>query len=269
MSIPYAEVIGDPIAHSKSPLIHNFWLRQMKLVGEYRATRVKPGELADYLALRRTDPHWRGCNVTMPHKEAIGEHLDDVDAAARRIGAVNTVVHHHDGFLIGTNTDWQGVNFALSGTAIGGKAVVLIGAGGAAKAALEALRLAKPAYLTILNRSEEKAGDLLRAFGLNGETGPIVAAPGADLLINATPLGMAGQPPLEIDLSALKADATVFDMVYYPVETALLAQARRHGLRTVDGLAMLVWQASMAFTHFFREPPSQPGSPQLRELLAR
>ncbi len=269
MGIPYAEVIGDPIAHSKSPLIHNFWLRQMKLVGEYRATRVKSDELAAYFALRRTDPNWRGCNVTMPHKEAVAAHLDDVDPSARRIGAVNTVVHHHDGFLIGTNTDWQGVTFALSDTPLEGREVVLVGAGGAAKAALESLRLAKPARLTILNRSEEKARDLLRAFSLEGETGPIAGAPRADLLINATPLGMAGQPPLEIGLSALKADATVFDMVYHPVETALLAEARRRGLRTVDGLAMLVWQASMAFTHFFREPPLQPGSPQLREMLTR
>jgi shikimate dehydrogenase len=269
MGVPYAEVIGDPIVHSKSPLIHNFWLRQMKLVGDYRATQVKPGELAGYLAARRADPDWRGCNVTMPYKEVIAEHLDDVDTSARRIGAVNTVLHHDNGFLIGTNTDWQGVHFALFDTEVAGKEVVLIGAGGAAKAALEELRQARPSHITILNRTEERARDLFRRFALEGETRPIAGAPVADLLINASSLGMTGQPPLELDLSSLRPGATVFDMVYHPRETALLTDARWRGLQVVDGLSMLVWQASMAFTHFFGEPPEPVQSPELRELLTK
>lgn len=268
MGIPYAEVIGDPIAHSKSPLIHKFWLRQMNIVGDYRATRVGPEDLSDYLTMRRADPDWRGCNVTMPCKQAIARLLDDVDPVTRRIGAVNTVINHSAGILVGTNTDFQGAHFALSDSAPTGKRVVLLGAGGAASAVLEELRQAGVAHVTMLNRTEGKARRLLDRFGLEGETGPIAGSPEADLLINATSLGMEGQRPLDIDLSALPPDATVFDLVYHPLETPLLAEARRRGLRTVDGLAMLVAQASMAFTYFFGEPPPAD-SAELRELLTR
>jgi shikimate dehydrogenase len=269
MGLPYAEVIGDPVAHSRSPLIHKFWLRQMNLVGDYRATEVRPEGLGLYLAARRTDPDWRGCNVTMPCKQAIAGHLDTIDPIARRIGAVNTVINHSAGLLMGTNTDFQGTHFALDSSAPAGKSVVLLGAGGAARAVLEELRQAGASHVTILSRSEDKARDLLDRFGLVGATGPIGGAPAADLLINATPLGMDGQPPLDVDLSALHPGATVFDLVYHPVETELLAEARRRGLRTVDGLTMLIWQASMAFTYFFGEPPPDPNSSELRELLTR
>jgi shikimate dehydrogenase len=269
MPVPYAEVIGDPVDHSKSPLIHRFWLRRMNLVGDYKATRVSPEELADYIAARRADPDWRGCNVTMPCKQAIAGHLDSVDPLARRIGAVNTVVAHSAGLLMGTNTDFQGAHFALDGSSPAGKSVVLLGAGGAARAVLEELRQAGASFVTLLNRTEEKARKLLDSSGLPGATGPIGGAPSADLLINATSLGMAGQPPLDLDLSGLHPGATVFDLVYHPLETPLLAEARRRGLRTVDGLTMLVWQASMAFTYFFGEPPPDPDSAELRELLVR
>jgi shikimate dehydrogenase len=267
MGVPYAEVIGDPIAHSKSPQIHTFWLRQMDIVAEYKATRVRPRELAEYLATRRADPDWRGCNVTMPCKQAIAGHLDTIDPVARRIGAVNTVINHSAGLLMGTNTDFQGAHFALEDSAPAGKQIVLLGAGGAARAVLEELRQAGASHVTILARSDDRARDLLDRFGLKGATGPIGGSPAADLLINATPLGMAGQPPLEVDLSALHPDATVFDLVYHPLDTPLLAEARRRGLRTVDGLTMLIWQASMAFTYFFGEPPPDPDSPALREAL--
>lgn len=269
MGIPYAEVIGDPVAHSRSPLIHRFWLRQMNMVADYRSTRVRTGELADYLAMRRSDPDWRGCNVTMPFKEAIAGHLDTIDPLTRRIGAVNTVINHPTGLLMGTNTDLVGAHFALGDAAPAGKKVVLLGAGGAARAVLEELRQAGASHVTILNRTEDKARHLLASSGLDGETGPIGGAPAGDLLINATSLGMEGRPPLDLDLSALHPGATVVDLVYHPLETSLLAEARRRGLRTVDGLTMLIWQASMAFTHFFREPPPDPEAPELRELLAR
>lgn len=270
MAVPYAEVIGDPVLHSKSPLIHNFWLRKLNLVGDYRASRVRPEEVADYLATRRADPNWRGCNVTMPCKQAVAEHLDAVDPVTRRIGAVNTVVHHSTGLLMGTNTDFQGVHFALRDSAPAGKAVVLLGAGGAARAVLEELRQAGASHVTILSRTEDKARHLLDRIGLDGTAGPIDRSiPVADLLINATPLGMEGQPPLDLDLSALRPGATVFDLVYHPLETRLLAEARRLGLRTVDGLTMLIEQASMAFTYFFGEPPTERCSTELRELLTR
>jgi shikimate dehydrogenase len=267
MTVPYAEVIGDPIAHSKSPTIHRFWLRQMGLVGDYRATRVRPEELGDYLRERREDPDWRGCNVTMPCKQAIAGQLETIDPIARRIGAVNTVINHSAGLLMGTNTDFQGAHFALEDSPVAGKKVVLLGAGGAASAVLEELRQAGASHVTILNRREEKARELLDRFGLEGAIGPIGGAPAADLLINATPLGMEGHPAIDLDLSALHSGATVFDLVYHPIETPLLAEARRRGFRTVDGLAMLIWQASMAFTYFFGEPPPDADSPELREAL--
>jgi shikimate dehydrogenase len=269
MGIPYAEVIGDPVAHSKSPLIHRYWLRRMKIVGDYKATRVGPGELSDYFAARRADPDWRGCNVTMPYKQAVAGHLDMIDPVARRIGAVNTVINHSAELLMGTNTDFQGAHFALDGSGPAGKTVVLVGTGGAARAVMEELRQAGASEVTVLARNEGKARDLLDRFGVEGATGPIGGAPVADLLINATPLGMEGRPTLDIDLSALGPGATVFDLVYHPLETRLLADARRLGLRTVDGLVMLIWQASMAFTYFFGEPPARPDSPELRELLVR
>ncbi|HEX8261423.1 MAG TPA: shikimate dehydrogenase [Allosphingosinicella sp.] len=269
MGIPYAEVIGDPVAHSKSPLIHNFWLRRMNLVGDYRRTRVGAEALGDYLAERRGDPDWRGCNVTMPCKEAIAAHLDTVDPVARRIGAINTVVPRSAGLLMGTNTDFQGAHFALCDCAPAGSKAVLLGTGGAARAVLEELRQAGAAHVTILSRAEEKARRLLDSFGVDGAVGPIGGAPVADLLINATPLGMEGWPPLDLDLSGLRAGATVFDLVYHPIETPLLAEARRLRLRTIDGLAMLIEQAAMAFTYFFGEPPPDRYSPELRELLTR
>lgn len=267
MGVPYAEVIGDPIAHSKSPLIHRHWLGQMGFDGDYRATRVTADELPAYLESRRRDPDWRGCNVTMPLKKTVMAEVDAVDPFARRIGAVNTVVRR-DEALEGINTDWIGVNLAL-GESRSGDDVVVIGAGGAARAVLAELRMAKPRSIVIMNRSLERARELLERFGLEGDVRPIGAISPADLLINASSLGMAGQPPLDVDLSAMRPGSTVFDLVYHPLETELLKRARAAGLRTLDGLEMLVWQASMAFTHFFGAPPEPAWTPELRELLTR
>jgi shikimate dehydrogenase len=269
MGIPYAEVIGDPIAHSKSPLIHKFWLEKLGMEGDYRRVHVRPGELQAYLAERRVDPDWRGCNVTMPHKSDIAAFMDEVDLSARRIGAVNTVKRHDDE-LIGLNTDWQGLNLALGEHSAEGKDVVLIGAGGAARAALEELRQAKPRSLVIMNRNTGKAAALLEYFGLEGEVLPLGEPPPADLLINASALGMAGHPSLDMNLSTLRPDAIVLDMVYHPFDTPLLQQARMLGLTALDGLGMLVWQAAMAFQFFFRASPPDPvDGPELRALLTR
>jgi shikimate dehydrogenase len=266
--IPYAEVIGDPIGHSKSPLIHKFWLEKLGIEGDYRAVRVRADELETYLAARRGDPDWRGCNVTIPHKVAILPLLDDVDPSSRRIGAVNTVARF-DAQLTGFNTDWQGLNLALGESTASGKDVVLIGAGGAARAALEELRRAQPRSLTMMNRDVAKAAHLIDHFGLEGRAIPIGDPPPADLLINASALGMAGYPPLEIDLAALRADGAVLDMVYHPIDTPLLLQARSLGLKAIDGLHMLIWQASMAFNLFFGESSRPVENPELRELLTR
>jgi shikimate dehydrogenase len=269
MGVPYAEVIGDPIAHSKSPVIHKFWLEKLGMEGDYRRVEVKPGDLDDYMASRRNDPDWRGCNVTMPHKSSIGALVDNVNPAARRIGAVNTVARI-DGDLVGLNTDWIGLNLALGSHSADGKDVVLVGAGGAARAAMEELRLAKPRSLVVMNRDIMKAAGLLIDFDVIGCVEPLRRAPPADLLINASALGMQGYPPLEIDLGNLRPGAVVLDMVYHPVETPLLAQARSLGLIAIDGLQMLIWQAAMAFQFFFKTSPPEPADcAELRELLTR
>jgi shikimate dehydrogenase len=269
MGAPYAEVIGDPIAHSKSPAIHKFWLDRLGMEGDYRRVQVRAGELEAYLASRRGDPDWRGCNVTMPHKADVAPLLDHVDPSARRIGAVNTVLRY-DEQLVGTNTDWQGLNLALGERSAAGRDVVLVGAGGAARAALEELRQAKPRSLVVMNRDREKAAALIAYFGLEAEARALGDPPTADLLINASALGMTGYPPLDIDLSPLRQGATVLDMVYHPLDTPLLRQARARGLVAIDGLHMLIWQAVMAFLHFFKaSPPEPPDSAELRELLAR
>jgi shikimate dehydrogenase len=269
MGVPYAEVIGDPIAHSKSPIIHKFWLEKLGLEGDYRRAQVRPGELGDYLASRRKDPHWRGCNVTMPHKSAIPPLVDDVDPSVRRIGAVNTVAWLQ-GVLMGLNTDWIGLNLALGEHSATGKDVVLIGAGGAARAALEELRGAKPRSLAVMNRDADKAAKLLADFDMPGEVLSFGTLPPADLLINASALGMHGYPPLDIDLSALRTGGTVLDMVYHPVDTPVLQQARSLGLTAIDGLQMLIWQAAMAFQFFFKTSAPEPvDGAELRALLTR
>lgn len=265
MGVPYAELIGDPVAHSKSPLIHKYWLEQLGIEGDYRATRVTAAELPDYLANRRGDPDWRGCNVTMPLKEAAFA-LVDANGPARRIGAVNTIIRHEQ-LLIGVNTDGQGLSLAVDMAGLRPKRVAMIGAGGAARAALEEMRLFRVDEVLLLNRSPEKAAALLDLFELQGEVLPPGAAPAADLLINASPLGMAGHPALDVDLSRLAAGATVIDMVYHPLDTPLLQAARARGLKAVDGLTMLIHQAAMAFACFFKDRPTQPDTAELRGRL--
>jgi shikimate dehydrogenase len=270
MTVPYAEVIGDPIAHSKSPLIHKFWLEELGLPYDYRATRVRAGELDSYFERRRADPLWRGCNVTMPHKIAVIGKVDQMAPEACWIGSVNTVARFFGDPLMGINTDWHAVDLALPSGAAAGKDVILIGAGGGARAAMAALQLAKPRSLTVFNRDRDKAAGLLRDFRMEGRAetlGP--ALPAADLLINASPLGMSGYPPLDLDLSILREGGVVMDMVYAPLETELLRRARSRGLQAVDGLAMLIRQASMSFRYFFEVGCEEPDSPELRELLVR
>lgn len=268
MGVPYAEVIGDPIVHSRSPRIHNFWLRKLGIAGGYRAVRVREAELPGYFAERRGDLDWRGCNVTMPHKRAVRDHVDELAPEARRIDAVNTVARAGDR-LLGLNTDGVGLERALPAGAVTGKDVILIGAGGAARAALQVLRAAGPRSLSLRNRDREKARRLLDDLEVPGDAeslgAPLTAC---DLLINASALGMAGFPPLPLDLSPMRAQAVVMDMVYNPLDTALLRAARARNLVAVDGLAMLIHQAAAAFRHFFGETVEEPDSPELRERLA-
>jgi shikimate dehydrogenase len=264
----YAEVIGDPIAHSKSPVIHNFWLDALGIEAEYRRTHVTPEGLGDFFARRRDDPDWRGCNITIPHKQAALDFVDDRGGVRQSIGAINTVFRDADGALVGTNTDAGGFYAPIAELDLTGAPVVVIGAGGAARAVLFALSKMEVGRVTLLNRSPLKGAALLAAFGLKGDALPLDASlPPAALLVNTSPLGMIGQPPLTLDLSPLPDDALVYDIVYAPLETDLLAQAHARGLETVDGLEMLIGQAALAFEIFFGAAPPRERDEELRALL--
>lgn len=268
MTRPYAEVIGDPISHSKSPGIHGFWLQALGIDAGYRACHVKPEELGAYFDSRRADPDWQGCNITIPHKQAALDLVEDRGGLRDTIGAINTVVRAEDGALTGTNTDAGGFYAPIAGLDLAGKQVALVGAGGAARAILFAFSKLGVGRVTILNRNVLKAAALLASFGLKGDALPLGAPlPPAALLVNASSLGMQGQPVLDLDLSPLPGDAVVYDAVYAPLETGLLAAAHARGLDTVDGLEMLVGQAALAFELFFGQSPPRDRDEELRELL--
>jgi shikimate dehydrogenase len=264
----YAEVIGDPIGHSKSPLIHGFWLKALGIDGEYRATQVTSGGLGDYFAARRADPAWRGCNITLPHKEAALDHVEDRGGVRGTIGAINLALVAEDGALIGTNTDAGGFYAPIADLDLAGAPAVVVGAGGAARAVLFALSRVGVGPVTILNRNVLKAAAMLSSFGLKGQALPLGAPlPAASLLVNTSPLGMTGQPPLDLDLSPLPEQAVVYDIVYAPLETPLLAAARDRELDTVDGLEMLIGQAALAFELLFGAAPPRERDDELRALL--
>ncbi|MDP1027822.1 shikimate dehydrogenase [Sphingomonas sp. KR1UV-12] len=268
MTRPYAEVIGDPIAQSKSPIIHGFWAEALNLDVEYRRHRVLAEELSGYFAARVADPAWRGCNITVPHKVAALDHVADPGDVRASIGAINTVFRQPDGTLAGTNTDAAGFWTPIAGLDLAGRPVTVVGAGGAARAILWALARVGAGPVTILNRNVLKAAALLASFGLKGQALPLgTAAPPAALLVNASSLGMTGQPPLDLDLSAVPDDAVVYDIVYAPLETPLLAAARARDLDTVDGLEMLVGQAAVAFAILFGVEPPRDRDDELRALL--
>ena len=263
---PYAEVIGDPIGHSKSPLLHRFWLDCLGVPGRYDAVRVSIDGLQDFLHGRRSDPRWRGCNVTMPLKQAAMALVDVFDETTRRIGALNLILND-DGRLVGANTDWQAIRALLDRAGVRPERATIIGTGGAARAALEEMRRMGIDQVDLVSRSPDRAFALLAEFGLAGEAITLGGRPEGDMLINASPLGMAGQPKLDLDLSGMAADATVFDMVYTPAETDLLREARSRGLRTIEGLDMLIGQAAFAFGHFFGKVADPVESSLLRDQL--
>lgn len=262
----YAEVIGDPIAQSKSPAIHGFWLSQLGIGGEYRHAHVTADALADYIAGRRQDARWRGCNVTMPHKQAVMPLLDAIDPLAARIGAVNTIVRDEHGWLMGYNTDAPGFREPLVGRDFA--VATVIGAGGAARAVLAALADAGVDWVSLQNRSRDKAEALLAEFALPGRAcglGEQVAP--ADLLVNTSALGMIGQPPLPHLLDDVADGGVVYDIVTSPLDTTLLQDARARGFATVDGLAMLIGQADHAFARFFGHKPPRARDAELRALI--
>jgi shikimate dehydrogenase len=265
MSRPYAEVIGDPISHSKSPLIHNFWLGKLGIDAEYRRCHVKAEELADYFAQRRQDAAWRGCNITVPHKVAALTEVDSVGDAAKTIGAINTVTSDR-GKLFGHNTDCAGFLEPLGDRHF--EVVTVIGAGGAARAVLAGLASRGAQWVSLQNRSLDKAQALLAEFGLTGCAAPLGEEVRlAELLVNTSSLGMVGQPELPPVEQYVADGGLVYDIVYAPLETRLLKAARARGLATVDGLSMLIGQAAAAFELFFGQPAPRQHDAELRALL--
>ena len=259
-----AGIMGWPIAHSRSPALHNFWLDEHGIDGVYVPMPVRPEHLAQ--ALRALPAlGYRGCNLTLPHKQTALSIVDRVGPLARRIGAINTVVVAADGGLEGSNTDVYGFRESLHDAApdwdpAAGDAVVL-GAGGAARAVVASLIEAGVGEIRLVNRTVAHAQRIAEDLATGRSRVSVhpwesrdAALDGAGLLVNTTSLGMAGAPDLEIDLVALPESAIVIDVVYVPLETSLLAVARRRGNRAIDGLGMLLHQGRPGFEAWFGTP---------------
>jgi len=267
-----AGLIGWPVAHSRSPRIHNYWITQLQLQGSYVLLPVQPRQLPE--AIRGLPAlGFAGCNVTIPHKVAAMQLVDRVDPAARRMGAINTIVAREDGSLDGYNHDGYGYIQSLLDQVPDWRAdagpVTVLGAGGGARAVVLSLADRGAREIRVCNRSLEKAQALAREFGA-----PVravawderdAALDGAALLVNTTNQGMAGQPALDLSLQRLPTHALVSDLVYVPLETPLLAAARARGNRTVGGLGMLLNQARPAFQAWFGVLPDI--TPELRRMV--
>jgi shikimate dehydrogenase len=266
-------VIGWPVEHSRSPLIHRYWLREYGIDGAYEREAVEPKDLARFLgALKKLG--YVGANVTLPHKEAALRLAAVADEAARTIGAANTLWLDEAGRLNASNTDAYGFMTNLNAEAPdwneSRRPVTVLGAGGAGRAILHGLLAEGVRRILLANQTTGRAEVLARAIG------PAVtvvdwrerarALSGCGLLVNATSLGLTGKEPLDLDLASLPTDAVVADLVYSPLETGLLAAARARGNRTVDGLGMLLHQAVPGFARWFGVRPEV--TPELRAHVA-
>jgi shikimate dehydrogenase len=268
-----AGLLGWPVAHSRSPVIHNHWLARYGIPGRYVLFGVPPERLE--AAVRGIAVlGLRGCNVTTPHKQTIFPMLDHVDELARKIGAINTVVVGDDGALSGFNNDGNGFVQSIRDAAAGWRPdagpITIVGAGGAARAIIASLQAQGAREVRVVNRTRSRADELQAWFGA-----PVVALSweerssaleGARLLVNATNQGMAGKPALDLALDALPKDAIVGDVIYVPPETPLLGMARARGHVTVNGLGMLLNQARPAFNAWFGVMPEI--TPELRAAIA-
>jgi shikimate dehydrogenase len=257
-----AGLLGWPVAHSRSPVIHNHWLARYGIPGRYVLFGVAPEKLE--AAVRGIATlGLRGCNVTTPHKQAIFPLLDRVDDLARKIGAINTVVVEQDGTLSGFNNDGNGfvqsVRDAVPTWRPDSGPIAIVGAGGAARAIIASLQAQGAREIRVINRTRSRADDLQAWFGA-----PVVAVSwdereaaldGVALVVNATNQGMAGKAPLDLALDALPSNAIVGDVIYVPPETPFLAAARQRGHVTVNGLGMLLNQARPAFNAWFGVMP--------------
>lgn len=261
-AIPLAGVIGDPISHSLSPRLHGHWLRRYGLKGHYVPLHITHANLADALRML-PEMGFVGVNVTIPHKEYVLSLASNVTDRAALIGAANTLTFLGDGRIQADNTDGQGflsnIRQTLPGwTASAGPALVL-GSGGAAKAIISALISDGAPQVLVANRTRARAEGLKEQFGARVDPQDWTRIPDliadAALIVNTTSLGMTGQPPLSIDLSRLRPPTVVTDIVYAPLETELLRQARAAGCETVDGLGMLLHQAVPGFERWFGYTP--------------
>ena len=268
--LPRACVMGHPVSHSRSPMIHGYWLKALGIAGAYELKDLTPEAFADFVT-HLAQNGFVGGNVTVPHKEAAFKLVGRRDAAAEAIGAVNTL-WLENGVLAGGNSDTHGFITNLDLAAPGwdvkdGRAVVL-GAGGSARSAVYAF-VTRGIEVALVNRTLERARELAAHFGpkvsAHGYEDLPQLLPRADVLVNCTSCGMVGKPPLVIDLAALKPSAVVYDVVYVPLETELLAKARARGHRTVDGLGMLLQQAGFGFQKWFGARPEV--TVELRAML--
>ncbi len=257
-----AGVMGWPVMHSRSPMMHNYWLRQHELAGTYVPLAIPPEGLA--AALKALHPlGFAGCNLTIPHKQQAMTIVDEVDTVAKRIGAISCVVVRPDGSLAGTNNDWFGFIHNLKQEQPGWRAdagpVVVLGAGGGSRAVCYGLMQEGAKEIRLVNRTFARAKSLAGEFG-----GPIQALPweqrhealeGAAMVVNATSQGMAGQPALDLRLDKLSKIALAADIIYIPLESPFLAAARSRGNRTVNGLGMLLHQGRPAWKLWFGIEP--------------
>jgi shikimate dehydrogenase len=266
-----AGVAGWPVAHSRSPLIHGLWLERLGVDGAYERFPVPPGGFPDFAAGIGRDG-LVGANVTVPHKEAAFAACDRRTPRAEALGAVN-LIWRENGLLWGDNTDVEGFLANLDESAPEWASrrgwAVVIGAGGGARAVLYGLLSRGFERVLLINRTYLRAAALAKAFGPRAAAAPWgelgMALPGADCVVNTTTLGMAGQPALNLDVGALPAHAVVADIVYVPLRTPLIERARARGLRTAEGLGMLLHQAAPAFERWFGRRPEV--TPELRALV--
>ncbi|WP_374285246.1 shikimate dehydrogenase [Novosphingobium sp.] len=270
-----AGLIGWPVAQSKSQKIHEFWLKRLGIDGHYVRLPVRPGEVArafrGMVALGFT-----GVQATMPHKRACYDLVDHHTPAARALGAVNTVIVEDDGTLTGENTDLPGFVEPLAGLNLAGERVTVLGAGGAAAAVIAGLVSLGARDIAVVNRTAEGTARLLgdladtlapcRVEALGWDQAQ-AAADASALVANASSLGMEGFPPLPLRVDSLRGDAIVYDIITHPHDTPLLRAAAARGLRTHDGLEMLVGQAREAFRRFYGAQPPKDGDAELRGLL--
>ncbi|MGI9405846.1 MAG: shikimate dehydrogenase [Hyphomicrobiaceae bacterium] len=267
-----AGVMGWPVTHSRSPLMHNYWMDQQRLAGTYVPLAIKPGALA--AALRALHPlGFAGCNLTMPHKLDAMTIVDEVDEVAKIISAISCVVVRNDGSLFGTNNDWLGFTGNLKQQWPDWRAdagpIAVIGAGGGGRAVCYGLLREGATEIRLVNRTLEKAQAIAEEFG-----GPIHVLPwderhdalgGVAMAVNATSQGMVGQPALDLPLDKLSKSALAADIIYTPLETPFLAAARERGNRTINGLGMLIHQGPPAWKLWFDIEPTV--TMELRERM--